>query len=525
MSAKVSNKFYVEAFFKLADDGKHHCNLCPPSSQPIIQKKGSGYTNLMNHLEARHEHFNLIYQQRIENVSSAVNSATSNYSTSVLNIFNWVSLIVKCKLPLNVCENSDFVKHTSLSKLDISTVGKYISRLADTVRERAKNILPEKIGIMFDGWTSNGIHFVGLFGIYYTIHKARNLVLLAFSPFEDRTTQNADAHIGFFKDVLDLYSKSVKNVLFLSGDNCNTNRKIASDLDLPLVGCASHRLNLAVNDLINSSSTLVNQIRTIVHMMRTYKNRGKLAKVTSLIPILDNATRWMSVMKMIKRCKELVPYITQANGFLGKILFIYIFYFIYLFIYYLFLYIGREILLVEQLNFNEVNCFIKRLNYFSEATNDLQNESINLDDVRAYFDLLIEECPELESRLGKNAQIIHDSVFEEAVIKVLRKHEAILKSDERQKLQEFIVNQPIIDEGPMTMKERVVKKRKLEESKYMNMNIIPPTSNAVERLFSLVKYYYTDWRKSLDPHTLENLLLLRMNDKMWSIQDIHHIKQ
>ncbi|RIB14298.1 hypothetical protein C2G38_2096265 [Gigaspora rosea] len=56
-------------------------------------------------------------------------------------------------------------------------------------------ILPEKIGIMFDGWTNNGIHFVGLFGVYQTVHKSRNLVLLAFSPFEGRSTQSADAHV------------------------------------------------------------------------------------------------------------------------------------------------------------------------------------------------------------------------------------------------------------------------------------------------------------------------------------------
>ncbi|RIB13468.1 hypothetical protein C2G38_2098255, partial [Gigaspora rosea] len=55
-------------------------------------------------------------------------------------------------------------------------------------------ILPEKIRIMFDGWTNNGIHFVGLFGVYQTVHKSRNLVLLAFSPFEDCSTQSADAH-------------------------------------------------------------------------------------------------------------------------------------------------------------------------------------------------------------------------------------------------------------------------------------------------------------------------------------------
>ncbi|CAG8811663.1 21261_t:CDS:2, partial [Gigaspora margarita] len=160
----------------------------------------------------------------------------------------------------------------------------------------------------------------------------------------------------------------------------------------------------------------------------------KLAKVTNLKPVLDNATRWMSVAKMIERCKELIPYVTQSNRF--------------------------------------------------SSTNDLQNESMNLDDVRTYFDLLIEEHPDLECRLGKNAPVIQDPSFEEAVVKVLRKQESVLASSEKQKLQSFIVEQNMqpIENEPITMKNRVAKKRKLEKSRYMDMNIIPPTSNANEHL-------------------------------------------
>ncbi|CAG8820368.1 21626_t:CDS:1, partial [Gigaspora margarita] len=64
------------------------------------------------------------------------------------------------------------------------------------------------------------------------------------------------------------------------------------------------------------------------------------------------------------------------------------------------------------------------------------------------------------------------------MVKVLQKQEAALTFTEKEKLQEFIVEQntqPTV-EGPMTMKERVAKKRKLEESKYMDMNLIPLTS-------------------------------------------------
>ncbi|RIB08202.1 hypothetical protein C2G38_2212244 [Gigaspora rosea] len=70
-------------------------------------------------------------------------------------------------------------------------------------------------------------------------------------------------------------------------------------------------------------------------MIQTYKNQKKLAKVTVLKP---------------------------TNGFFGQ-----------------------DILLVEQLDLNEVNKLIDQIKYFLEATNNLQNESINLDDFHAYF--------------------------------------------------------------------------------------------------------------------------------------------
>ncbi len=40
--------------------------------------------------------------------------------------------------------------------------------------------------------------------------------------------------------------KTLHNVDYLCGDNCPVNRKLAEISDLPFIGCASHRLNLAI---------------------------------------------------------------------------------------------------------------------------------------------------------------------------------------------------------------------------------------------------------------------------------------
>ncbi|CAG8751433.1 32344_t:CDS:1, partial [Gigaspora margarita] len=47
-------------------------------------------------------------------------------------------LSVKCQMPFNKYENPDFIAHTGLSKLYVSTVSKYFNGTADIVHEKIK---------------------------------------------------------------------------------------------------------------------------------------------------------------------------------------------------------------------------------------------------------------------------------------------------------------------------------------------------------------------------------------------------
>ncbi|CAG8830042.1 38043_t:CDS:1, partial [Gigaspora margarita] len=87
------------------------------------------------------------------------------------------------------------------------------------------------------------------------------------------------------------------------------------------------------------------------------------------------------------------------------------------------------------------------------ATNDLQSNSINMNDIFVYFNLLIEECSELESQLRKKALISYNLVCKEAVVKVLCKYEKVLTLGKKQKLEAFIVERPIVKESPLTIKQ------------------------------------------------------------------------
>ncbi|ETO86284.1 hypothetical protein F444_00163 [Phytophthora nicotianae P1976] len=84
------------------------------------------------------------------------------------------------------------------------------------------------------------------------------------------------------------------------GDNCSVNQAIGRKLDvLPFIGCASHRFQLAVNDVLANEETLLAKIHALMKHLNTIKCRAALRKVTPLAPAVRNATRWSSVFSMV----------------------------------------------------------------------------------------------------------------------------------------------------------------------------------------------------------------------------------
>ncbi|KAG3177371.1 hypothetical protein PC128_g16881 [Phytophthora cactorum] len=100
-------------------------------------------------------------------------------------------------------------------------------------------------GVIWDGWSHSTVHYVAIYAVY-TVAGKRVKRLLALLPIKEGS-QDAEVQIEMFKRVLELYNKDITMVAILVADNCSTNQIIATLLELPLVGCASHRYNLAVN--------------------------------------------------------------------------------------------------------------------------------------------------------------------------------------------------------------------------------------------------------------------------------------
>ena len=104
------------------------------------------------------------------------------------------------------------------------------------------------------------------------VHKETLLVL---APLLDKEDLGAEQHIDFNKAMLDLYKKTLNNVVAFIGDcNCATYRKISTETTIPLIGCASHCFNLAVN------TWLKNNIQFATNLKSIHEHMVKLCKLT-----------------------------------------------------------------------------------------------------------------------------------------------------------------------------------------------------------------------------------------------------
>ncbi|KAG3043614.1 hypothetical protein PI125_g27281 [Phytophthora idaei] len=124
---------------------------------------------------------------------------------------------------------------------------------------------------MFDGWTSGTTHFVAIYGIF-TKDGILSQVLLSIS--QAGYGQSAGAYLEMIDAVLELYNKDSAIIMFIVADNCATNQAIATRLGVPLIGCASHRFNLAVCRYLEDYKPLIDQVQPLCIHLRYPQQRS-----------------------------------------------------------------------------------------------------------------------------------------------------------------------------------------------------------------------------------------------------------
>lgn len=185
------------------------------------------------------------------------------------------------------------------------TIANYIERIADQCFENIKRKLPRQFGLLFDGWSENGFHYVGVFAIFSGTNGERIQVLVAFSTFENEADFSAVAYVRFFEELMTLLDRTDDDMLFWISDNCSTNKLAARLAEIPFIGCASHRLNLTVTHLykVPANEVIIAKVLALMKRCKTLIGSGKLRArgATVVAKGRDKCTRWGHVHDMLYR--------------------------------------------------------------------------------------------------------------------------------------------------------------------------------------------------------------------------------
>ncbi|ETV82390.1 hypothetical protein H257_05042 [Aphanomyces astaci] len=202
----------------------------------------------MSHIEREHPEFVHFDALDPATQQSVIASSTPK---PVQAVHGWLTWITASLMPFSFCENDIARRFTTLGTISVKPLMKWKHAMCRWMESKISETLPESFAIVYDGWTSGSTHYVAMFATFpNNYHRGYEKVLLAMSPMNEEDSLSAAAHVQYLNFVLGVYAKDRGNVVALIGDNCSTNRAFARTADAPMIGCASHRFNLFVGDVL-----------------------------------------------------------------------------------------------------------------------------------------------------------------------------------------------------------------------------------------------------------------------------------
>lgn len=240
-------------------------------------------------------------------------------------------------------------------------------------------------------------------------------------------------------------------------------------------------------------------------------NAAMLKQLTPLRPVTRNATRWYSTFEMLKRYESIKSVLSDPGFEIDKRL------------------IDALPTRGENTKISELQPSLQKL---YSVTLALEREKTTLSDVRCLFDDVIANFPITAKYLSPDAEIIQDKVFERALVKLQRSKSAELTLKEAEsvsKLKQPDQVEPTSqsDDGELSFADSALKRMKMElstsEVKYLPTNFLLPTTNLVERFFSVASHALNDKRAAISPARLETQLFLKMNKRFWDKETVSRV--
>ena len=496
----------------------------------------------------------MLDEQRRSDVVGAMDSyvrVTKTVSPDAKNMFAWIEWIVMADLPITIVDNEYYRKRSNLKPTSYKTVSKHMEALMKILEANIKRGLPQTFGLLFDGWSCDGEHYIGIFSTWVRDDGTVLKRLISCGVQDLPEGEAAAASFGFAAedigdyvfDVLAKYDRDFSAIEFMTGDNAYVNSRLCNLISdwlwdkkknrrvVPLIGCAAHRLNLSVQHLFSADVNpewheLIQKVHALMSDLKTIKNRPRLAVATHLAPQIRQDTRWNSTYHMLVKylniCKATENFQTCVGFSLAT----------------------RRLVPTFTGSLNEhtaIEEIVKVLAKFEEVSVWLQHQDskkIPLNKIRYYFDAIIKIHPETSAYLSKDGDNVNNEHFETAIAKIqtaVEKHEETVRltKDEKDAVVIFLkkpiedsddddevhVQESFIRDADDEYEMRVLKKSKMEFP-YVDTSHVAGTSVIVEQLFSRCGIIMRPHRRLMDPSTLEMLVMFRFNKDLWDEEEV-----
>ena len=274
---KCHNKSLVESYWTRVsmDDTIYKCEICGIHRK---QKDKSGHGNLVGHLTS--DHPDIINQLDVKQPT-----IEAFVSLKASQVYGWIDLMTLKDIPFSWSKPGETNKYLKLPTMDPRTIknfmhktGKEIESIVRTSVIRKKNGEVVPLVMLFDMWDDgNGTKQLGVYLCYPDkdfIHPV--YYLLCCTPLIDETNSSGDNQISTVEIALTSLNLSWADIMIIIADNTTVNPSIARKVKIPMIGCQSHVLNLAVREYVKQYQALLLKMNDLCKTFRSPKNRGRL---------------------------------------------------------------------------------------------------------------------------------------------------------------------------------------------------------------------------------------------------------
>lgn len=276
-------------------------------------------------------------------------------------------------------------------------------------------------------------------------------------------------------------------------ENCYTNKFIARLAQIIIVGCASHLFNLAVCNILDEYSNMLEEILSLMTKLNTPNIRSRLRQHIFFSLNSPKVSRWSSSFDMVLRYTKLCEYLPPLEN--GDV---------------------DAFLLTPSKN-GRVCSVLESLKDLESIQKKLFNNNTIIRFFRGLFNFVIDSYPCSSSNFSNDSNIIHYPRFQSALVPVQLVNCTSSSREDRLGLDKFVVSEYIQsdsdgDEESFTGRafKRQRRSSKIGPVLYTDTRYALPTFDLCELFFSVAGHVLDLTCMSFLPANLECQLFLNL---------------